>query len=266
MDPSSPEDVARFVTEAAGQAPSIYDTAPWWFGTGDHEISIRADLERRLAVRDPAGRELMLSCGAAVFTARLALRYLGRQPQVHVLPDGSSLVARIGWTDDVNPPSDFERALFDQIALRKSPLGDFGRRPLPPEVMSGLIADASHEQCGLRPMTDDDHRAALIAALAAATYAVRLDSGRTAESGNASQVDPASARILAVLTTSADQSANWIAAGQAMQRVLLVAAKHNVQVAVHSTAVEFASLRGFIRAELTDGDYPQVVLSFGVVS
>ena len=41
-------------------------------------VDVYADRGRRLAVLDPVGRELMISVGAAVFTARVALRRRGR--------------------------------------------------------------------------------------------------------------------------------------------------------------------------------------------
>jgi hypothetical protein len=42
---------------------------------------------------------MMISCGAALFTARLALRSLGYIPETSVLPDPRQplLVARVSW-------------------------------------------------------------------------------------------------------------------------------------------------------------------------
>jgi hypothetical protein len=61
-----------------------------------------------LLVADPGGREMMISCGAALFTARLALRALGYIPHTCVLPDPAqpSLVARLHrrhWSDGTYP-------------------------------------------------------------------------------------------------------------------------------------------------------------------
>src|SRR6266849_5368982 len=111
---SSPEEISRFVVDAAVYAPSVHNTQPWWFSTGDKEISIHADVERRLRVADPDGREMMISCGAALFTARVAMRYLGLVPKVSVLPDPDlpNLVARIGYSDEHTEPVEYERELF----------------------------------------------------------------------------------------------------------------------------------------------------------
>ena len=98
-EPATPEEIAAQVVAAAVWAPSVHNTQPWWFRTRGQEISLYADDGRQLRVADPAGREMMISCGAALFTARLALRSLGYIPETYVLPDPGqpSLVARVGW-------------------------------------------------------------------------------------------------------------------------------------------------------------------------
>ena len=109
---STPEQISRFVVEAAVNAPSVHNTQPWWFYGEEHEIGMHADRERRLPVADPDGREMLVSCGAALFTARVALRSLGIVPHVRVLPDPDlpDLVARITWSE-VRQSADYEREL-----------------------------------------------------------------------------------------------------------------------------------------------------------
>ena len=69
--------VALHVVGEAVWAPSVHNTQPWWFSAGPAGLSLHADPARQLAVADPAGREMLISCGAALFTARLALRAAG---------------------------------------------------------------------------------------------------------------------------------------------------------------------------------------------
>jgi len=76
----TPEGVAAHVVAAAVWAPSVHNTQPWLFSAGGQEIRLYADVSRQLMVADPDGREMMISCGAALFTARLALRSLGYIP------------------------------------------------------------------------------------------------------------------------------------------------------------------------------------------
>ena len=69
--------IVRYVVASAIWAPSVHNTQPWRFVVDDGpRLSLYADADRGLAVADPDGREMM-SCGAALFTGRLALRSLG---------------------------------------------------------------------------------------------------------------------------------------------------------------------------------------------
>jgi len=97
-EPLSVEAIAAYVV-AAVWAPSVHNTQPWWFSVAGQEISLYADFGRQLMVADPRGREMMISCGAALFTARLAPRSLGYIPETSVLPDPVRplLVARVSW-------------------------------------------------------------------------------------------------------------------------------------------------------------------------
>src|SRR6516165_6447765 len=109
------EEIAAQVVAAAVWAPSVHNTQPWWFGAHGQEISLYADASRQLGVADPVGREMMISCGAALFTARLALRSLGYIPETSVLPDPGRplLVARVNWRRRA-PADGFEQRLYSQ--------------------------------------------------------------------------------------------------------------------------------------------------------
>jgi len=76
-EPLAAAEVTRYVVTAAVWAPSVHNTQPWRFTASGEELGLYADAGRQLRVADPDGREMMISCGAALFTARLALRSLG---------------------------------------------------------------------------------------------------------------------------------------------------------------------------------------------
>jgi len=76
---------------------------------------------------------------------------------------------------------------------------------------------------------------------------------------------PRSAGVAALLTTAQDRPADWVNAGQGLQRILLTAAAFGAAAALHTQPLEFGRLRESIRTRLSDGAYPQLVLRFGTV-
>lgn len=282
-DAGSPAQISRFVADVAQQAPSVYNTSPWWFSATDTAVCVHADAERKLNTADPVGRELTISCGAAVFTARVAMRNLGLMPRARVLPepDSPNLIARIGWAQERKPPSDYERRLFASIASARTHRGGYPTDRLPAGVMAELVQQAGREQVGLRVMADDDYRVATLTVVNAARSAFVLDEARTKEAsawatpGGRGKgwgplpmeltATPQSPGIVAILTTAADQRTDWISAGQALQRLRLVAGLSEVEVAIDAEPLEFGQLRDFISAELVKPARAQLVLRFGHV-
>jgi hypothetical protein len=311
MGPLTAGEVAGYVVTAAVWAPSVHNTQPWQFTAGGHHLSLYADAGRQLRVADPDGREMMISCGAALFTARLGLRSLGYIPETSVVPDPGQplLVARVRWGRRA-ACTGFEQRLFGQVRQRRTHRGGFDLAPLPRGLLASLREGAARYGAVLRIAADDGRRAALAAAVQDAERAQRLDGERAAElarwapapgSPRADGVPPAayparaehtdpdfpgrdfacgrgwglpplattprfrSAGVAAVLTTAHDRPADWIGAGQALQRILLTAGTCGVAAALHTQPLEFGWLREFIRARVSDGGYPQLVLRFGAV-
>ena len=98
-----PTVAAQLLWEAAAAArlaPSIHNTQPWRFVLIPDALQIHADRDRQLRVADPDGRQLMLSCGCALFNARATLAARGYDAVVSRLPDPDDpgLVARLGAT------------------------------------------------------------------------------------------------------------------------------------------------------------------------
>lgn len=91
-------DLLRGVVELACRAPSVRNTQPWrWRTLGDSALELYADRDRQLPVADPDGRNLSLSCGAAIHHAIVAAGAMGMTPTVELMPDpvDTDLLARL---------------------------------------------------------------------------------------------------------------------------------------------------------------------------
>jgi nitroreductase len=117
---------ARFVVRAATATPSVHNTQPWYFVSRPGLIRLYADPSRQLRCADPAGREMVISCGAALFNMRLAVRQLGFAAKVRLLPDVSqrALLAEIHW-GWYAPPTLEEQVLYRSIMRRYTHRGPF---------------------------------------------------------------------------------------------------------------------------------------------
>jgi hypothetical protein len=136
---------AQFLIATAARAPSVHNTQPWRFRVGQGAVELWCDPGRKLRT-DPIGRQMLISCGAALFGLRLAVRSLGYQPVVERMPDRSQLrlLARvsIGAAAPMNP---LERQLLAAMPHRHTHRGPFADGPLPTWLLAGMQNDALNE-------------------------------------------------------------------------------------------------------------------------
>jgi hypothetical protein len=145
--PATPIPVGQleWLLATASRAPSIHNTQPWRFRVGEDEIELHADPDSRLRT-DRGGREMLISCGAALFGLRLAVRGLGYLPEVDLLPDEShpNLIARVTLGQAV-AVTDREKRLLAAIPHRHTHRGAFDEGELPAGLLPGLQHDALTE-------------------------------------------------------------------------------------------------------------------------
>ncbi|HUY46656.1 MAG TPA: hypothetical protein VMV92_13130 [Streptosporangiaceae bacterium] len=140
------DDQLGFLVAAAGRAPSVHNTQPWRFAPLGASLELHADRARRLRAVDPAGRELLISCGAALFGLRLAVRQLGHLPVVELLPDPArpDLLARVQLGRQVTlGPGEWE--MHAAAPHRHTHRGPFSAEPLPAGLLAALQHDAVAE-------------------------------------------------------------------------------------------------------------------------
>jgi hypothetical protein len=149
-------DQAAYLVRVAARAPSLHNTQPWRFRVGDDAIELYADRRRQLP-EDPNGRELMISCGAALYGLRLAVRSLGRRPEVDLFPEPAGSrrpVARVrlGAAAPITPE---EQKLLAAMPHRHTHRGPFEPGPLPDGLLPLLHRDAMAEGATLTVIDDE---------------------------------------------------------------------------------------------------------------
>ncbi len=150
----TPEEQVRHVLTAATLAPSVHNTQPWHFVTHHDGLDLYADDSRRLAVLDPTGRQVRLSCGAALGHCRIAARGLGLAVDVELQPDPQvpDLLARLRLRPGT-PASEAEVDLATAMLHRHTYRGVFEDRPVPAALIDQLRTVAEAEGAMLRPIT-----------------------------------------------------------------------------------------------------------------
>jgi nitroreductase len=285
----------------AVKAPSSHNSQPWRFEvSGASTVRVYADRSRQLPIGDAAGRELIMSCGAAIENFVVAARAFGFDTEMTLWPDqrepdclAAIALAPGEW------PTDDESLLFDAIEVRRTVRGRFADLPIDASIVSAIAAsavcrsatlvtiDAAGTRAGCRALIEEGDRrlfgspswrrelASWIRAprggdgfsvghvpTPMARTAVRsIDFGRRAarSDGLLAQEAP----LLAVLATGGDSTSEWLAAGRALERVLLTAARYGLQAGFLNQPCQIPDLRELLRALVLGIGYPQVVLRLG---
>lgn len=111
----------KFLLNYAVLAPSGHNTQPWLFKLVDDAIELYTDLTRALPVADRDNRELIISCGAALFHLKIAINYFGYQDIVEIFPEDRKpdLLARIEIGNQ-RSVLEREKSLFHAILQRRT--------------------------------------------------------------------------------------------------------------------------------------------------
>jgi nitroreductase len=141
-----PEEHLAWAARWAVLAPSSHNTQPWRFNIHGNRLDVVAERARALPVVDPDDRELIISCGAALFNLRVALEQLGWRPAVAILPESfnSDLVASVRIAERRAPSAEIE-ALFAAIPQRHTNRQPFAEREVQESVVSELQREAHVE-------------------------------------------------------------------------------------------------------------------------
>jgi nitroreductase len=290
-------DLAR----AAHQAPSIHNTQPWLLRGHDMGLDVDEDASRRLPGTDPHGRERLISCGAAVRNAEIALARLGRVAETALLPDGPDAprlaALRAGSPRTPSPQvEDLFRAIWerrthrrifmaahprdDLLPLCAAAVAPFGARLalVPPgrrETFARIVWSAAQRQA-----RDDDARRELTQwtspdrttdgvpphALGSAPFPVDGLLARTAATTEAPPPwvhQDLATGTFGILLVPQDGRLAWLQAGRALENLWLTLTAAGLVVSFLNQAVQQEEFRPLLAAVIGETGAPQMVLRIG---
>lgn len=261
-------DLVEQLLRAAVAAPSMHNTQPWRFRLrpASSVIEMYADPARQLPYGDPSGRAVHIACGAALFNLRLATEVAGWLPDVALLPDpGAPLLlatVRLGEPWDAG---ETERELHAAIGRRHTNRQPFSSEPVPQGVLAELT-EAARVEGAILHILDHNETMRVLHLASDAERAQRADRayleelarwaggdrnrdgvpdstlgprspdrptpvrdftpGRRAGPGRYAWFEDSPQ--LVVLATRSGSPADWLRAGQALERILLSATARGI--------------------------------------
>ncbi|MFC7245248.1 Acg family FMN-binding oxidoreductase [Catellatospora aurea] len=300
MTPAALHTALPASVRAAVRAPSVHNTQPWRFRLSDDSISVYADPDRQLPLTDADGRALRLSCGAAIFNARLALAYLGWASETVLRPNPDDPL-HLATIRAVGPraATPVEQDLYTAVERRHSNRSPFLDTAIPLQTRARLLDAARVEGCWLdlivgpvaqnmiaelvdtadrilqatpgyrtelaawirdQPSPDGVPRDAGGPAPEPQDLLTRRDFGGPPRPPGR---DYESEPFIAVLGAYGDTPSDDLQAGQALQRVLLTATASGLATSLMSQPVDVPAIREQMRLGLHRAGSPHILLRAG---
>jgi hypothetical protein len=295
-----PKAVVLRLVELASQAPSVHNTQPWIWRASDDQVSLYPDYSRQLPAEDPSGRNLVISCGAALDHFRYAAHALGWDSTTIRLPGGSddrgAPLAVVQITR--GRPSNTPAVDLDVLRTRCTDRRRFTSWPVPTPVVEGLVDTARSRGTHAAAVVDDGARVRLelLANLAHERHlvdAVASDEqqrwvGDRRDDGVPLSVlpvyddnDPMRSRFgsgmveqtrtavesgdgVIVLGGDGDDPGSWLLTGEALSALWLDATRAGLSVVPLSLPVEIDSVRDDLRKMVLNGGlHPHLMLRIG---
>lgn len=291
------------ILSLACRAPSVHNSQPWRWRTDGDRIDLFADYRRQLVYADPARRDLLISCGAALHHLQVASAALGWRARVRRQPDPSDErhVASILLKPYRSAAEDLE--LLDALTRRRTDRRRLTSWPVPPERLNALASVGTSWGAQVMPvhgeMTTKDllqltrradrlqqRNQRYVAELAAWTHAASpvegIPAGSLPDRGGEDAEEAVYRRFprgtlddgdtgpgdpeagMLLVCTSSDDAISRTRAGEALSAVWLRATMDHLSLVPLSQAVEVDETRRELQSRvLGDLAFPQILLRVG---
>jgi nitroreductase len=252
----SMEDRAAFLVRYAVLAPSSHNSQPWSFSLERDTIAILPDLRRWRPEADPDQREVYLSLGCAVENLLIAAEHFGFGHEV-VYPaeaDRHGPAARVTLLAEGTPSTCRPEELFLAITRRATSRRRYGRGPVAEDTLQQLRECSVDDGLGLLLSGEAGVRARL------RDLAARADRLRAGHDAPVVEGAP----LLGLLYSAGDDRQSQVRAGQAFERLALLATNRGLGVQPLTQLVALPHLRQELRALLPQAEaWPQILFRLG---
>lgn len=300
MDITRPDSsVVQLAVELACRAPSLHNSQPWRWNYSDGELQLFGDRTRLLPSADPTGRQLHISCGAALHhlsVGLLGLRWTTdiRYERRALSPD---LLATIAFRRDARPRShDFD--MLTAIRRRRTDRRAFGTIEDIDSLIDSAVEQARELSVNVVAL-NEVQREGLVEATQSTAAARRYDSeyqtelhwwaghsmasggipesslvagsgavpiGRTFPARQNAAADASGSTdesTVLALGTASDSRMNWLRCGQALSAILLDATVRGAATCPVSHVTEVPRSRSIIARIAPEIGVPQMLVRIG---
>ncbi|MCE5292278.1 MAG: hypothetical protein LLG14_24000 [Nocardiaceae bacterium] len=285
----------------ASRAPSLHNSQPWRWRFDRDGLKLYAEPQRLIQATDSGGRELVLSCGAALDHLRAAMASMGYRSFAERFPNPNDplFLARVEFVRS-GYVTDAERDRIDALELRRSDRSPFAppagwsnfetvlrntlgsavlMTVLPPNVRADLaraswLADSSrrydsqyHSELHWWTGHVHDREGVPPQMLPTAETSAKVPIGRAfpvIDEAQPSDSEPsADGATVVVLSTDTDNRPDILRCGEAMSVVLLEATMAGYATCPVSHVVELPSSRSIVQKLVGGNVLPQVLIRIG---